>query len=148
MSRIRRASAADLPGLLRLYAQLNPSDPAIPLVRAAEIFEQFHSCDGNAIFVAALGDEIIATCALVVVANLTRGGAPYGLIENVVTDAGHRKLGFGRAVLRAAISAAWEEGCYKVMLLTGSANPATLRFYLQTGFQQNKTGFQVRRPIS
>ena len=31
------------------------------------------------------------------------------------------------------------------MLLTGSKNPATLRFYEDAGFEQSKTGFQARR---
>jgi hypothetical protein len=35
--------------------------------------------------------------------------------------------------------------CYKVMLLTGSNDPATPRFYEDAGFEQSKTGFQARR---
>jgi hypothetical protein len=31
------------------------------------------------------------------------------------------------------------------MLLTGSKDPATLRFYEEAGFEQSKTGFQARR---
>jgi hypothetical protein len=31
------------------------------------------------------------------------------------------------------------------MLLTGSKNPATLRFYENCGFAQDKTGYQIRR---
>jgi GNAT superfamily N-acetyltransferase len=69
----------------------------------------------------------------------------YALIENVVTAASHRKRGFGRALLERAVSIAWEHGCYKVMLLTGSTEPATLAFYRGVGFEQNKTGFQIRR---
>jgi GNAT superfamily N-acetyltransferase len=62
-----------------------------------------------------------------------------------VTDAGHRQQGYGKAILKAAMSAAWRHDCYKVMLLTGSKNPATLRFYQEVGFEQSKTGFQARR---
>lgn len=39
----------------------------------------------------------------------------------------------------------WQQRCYKVMLLTGSTNPATLKFYREVGFEQNKTGFQIRQ---
>ncbi|WP_287190061.1 GNAT family N-acetyltransferase [Mesorhizobium sp.] len=90
-------------------------------------------------------DQIVASCTLVVIPNLTRGGMSYALIENVVTAAFHRKRGFGRALLERAVSIAWEHGCYKVMLLTGSTEPATLAFYRGVGFEQNKTGFQTRR---
>jgi GNAT superfamily N-acetyltransferase len=79
------------------------------------------------------------------VPNLTRGGVPYALIENVVTHAEHRGRGYGKAVLEAAIAKAWELDCYKVMLLTGSKNPATLGFYQSVGFEQTKTGFETRR---
>ncbi len=80
-----------------------------------------------------------------VIPNLTRGGTPYALIENMVTHADWRKRGFGSAILKAATERAWEEGCYKVMLMTGSKNPATLAFYAAAGFEQTKTGFQIRR---
>lgn len=77
--------------------------------------------------------------------NLTRGGKPYALIENVVTHANHRGAGFGRMALNAAVERAWEADCYKVMLMTGSKQPSTLAFYKAAGFEQSKTGFQVRR---
>jgi hypothetical protein len=31
------------------------------------------------------------------------------------------------------------------MLMTGSKKPSTLAFYASAGFEQNKTGFQIRR---
>jgi ribosomal protein S18 acetylase RimI-like enzyme len=87
----------------------------------------------------------IASCTLVAIPNLTRGGQPYGLIENIVTHTQHRDRGYGKQVLRAAVMAAWEADCYKVMLMTGSKDLATLAFYTSAGFEQSKTGFQVRR---
>jgi GNAT superfamily N-acetyltransferase len=89
--------------------------------------------------------SLVTSCTLVVVPNLTRGGLPYGLIENVVTSSKHRKQGYGAAVLKHAFAEAWKHGCYKIMLLTGSKTPATLKFYEGVGFEQNKTGFQIRR---
>ena len=80
-----------------------------------------------------------------VVPNLTRSGRPYGLIENVVTHADHRVRGYGKQLLQAAITAAWDADCYKVMLMTGSKEPSTLAFYASAGFEQSKTRFQVRR---
>ena len=40
---------------------------------------------------------------------------------------------------------AWAAGCYKVMLMTGSQRDSTLGFYRAAGFEQSKTGFQIRR---
>jgi len=99
----------------------------------------------SAIFVVEVGGVLVASCTLIVVPNLTRGGRPYGLIENVVTHAHFRKRGFGKQVLAAASSAAWDAGCYKVILMTGSTKPETLKFYAEAGFEQSKTGFQMRR---
>lgn len=97
------------------------------------------------VFIGVAGNVAIATVTLVVVPNLTRNGASYALIENVVTHADHRKRGYARAVIAHAVADAWSAGCYKVMLLTGSKNPATFRFYENCGFVQEKTGYQIRR---
>ena len=87
----------------------------------------------------------MSTCTLILVPNLTRGGRPYGLIENVVTHPDYRRRGLGTSVLKRALQAAWERNCYKVMLLTGSKNEATLRFYEKAGFARGvKTGFVAR----
>ena len=142
---LRSAERSDLKSLLELYRQLHPADPILSTKDAEQIFERFQHYSGSAILVGFSGLALVTTCALVVVPNLTRGGAPYAVIENVVTDIEHRRKGYGRAVLKEAIAAAWRLGCYKVTLLTGSKNPATLRFYQDCGFEQSKTGFQVRR---
>ena len=112
---------------------------------AASIWQQIAKYPGITIFVGVRQKALVTSCTLVIVPNLTRGGLPYGLIENVVTSANHRKQSHGAAVLRHAIAEAWKHNCYKVMLLTGSKNPATLKFYSDVGFEQNKTGFQIRQ---
>jgi GNAT superfamily N-acetyltransferase len=129
-----------------LYREMHPLDPSRSQPDAEAILARIALYPGSAVFVAWIGDALVATCTLVVAPNLTRAGAPFALIENVVTASSFRRHGHGRAVLDAAINASWRAGCYKVMLLTGSQNPATLRFYQQVGFEQSKTGFQIRRP--
>ena len=142
---VRTAKPADLPALLALYRHLSSSEPAKSGPEAERILEEFERYTGSAIYIGLLGDLLVASCTLIVVPNLTRGGRPYALIENVVTDASFRQRGFGRAVLRAAIEASWYRGCYKVMLMTGSKKPETLAFYEAVGFEQTKIGFQIRR---
>jgi GNAT superfamily N-acetyltransferase len=142
---IRAVEQADLPALLELYRDLNPDDPPLALPDATSIWQQISNYSGIAIFAGVLERALVTSCTLVVVPNLTRGGLPYALIENVVTSASHRKQGHGAAVLKHAFAEAWKRGCYKIMLLTGSKNPATLKFYSGVGFEQNKTGFQIRK---
>lgn len=139
---VREAVAADLAAL---YAHLNPADPMLPPDKAAEQLQNLGRYAGSCVLIGLAGETLVTSCTLIVIPNLTRGGAPYGLIENVVTDADWRGRGFATALLRAATDRAWVHGCYKVMLLTGSKEPATLRFYEKAGFEQSKTGFQMRR---
>ena len=142
---IRAAGQADLPALLDLYRHLDAGDVRCPADKAATILERFLSYAGSAILVGHIGADVVASCTVVVIPNLTRGGTPYALIENVVTDAGYRNRGLGKAILRAAVEHAWSAGCYKAMLMTGSKKPSTLAFYEAAGFEQSKTGFQIRR---
>ncbi|HVK92170.1 MAG TPA: GNAT family N-acetyltransferase [Mycoplana sp.] len=142
---IRAAGQADLPALLDLYRHLDAGDMRCPAGKAATILERFLSYAGSAILVGHIGADVVASCTVVVIPNLTRGGTPYALIENVVTDAGYRNRGLGKAILRAAVEHAWSAGCYKAMLMTGSKKPSTLAFYEAAGFEQSKTGFQIRR---
>lgn len=142
---IRTAEEGDLPALLALYAQLTPAVPPLDVEKAVPILRAFSGYPGSAVFLGWLGERAVATGSLVVVPNLTWGGAPYALIENVVTDAAYRARGFGGQVLRHAVAAAWEQGCYKVMLLSGATDPAVLRFYEGVGFERSKVGFQIRR---
>lgn len=142
---IRAAIPSDLEGLLKLYQQLNPSDEEISLELAASRLGEINQLPGSAVLLGLLGADLVASCTLIVIPNLTRVGRPYALIENVVTDGLHRGRGYGTRILRAAVDAAWGAGCYKVMLLTGSKQPTTLKFYENAGFEQSKTGFQMRR---
>lgn len=143
--KIRFAEREDIPHLLELYRHLDPNDKETAVEDAIKSWEQLQLYPGSNILIGCLDQTIVTTCTLVVIPNLTRGGTPYALIENVVTDAAFRNRGLGKAILKAATEAAWHAGCYKVMLLTGSTRPATLRFYHGAGFEQNKTGFQIRR---
>ncbi len=142
---IRPAEQTDLPALQGLYRHLLPEETPCPDDRAADILNRLQAFEGSAVLVGFLGAALVASCTVIVIPNLTRGGTPYALIENVVTDARHRNKGLGKAILKAALDRAWAAGCYKAMLMTGSQKPSTLAFYEAAGFEQSKTGFQARR---
>ncbi|NEI71433.1 GNAT family N-acetyltransferase [Rhizobium lusitanum] len=145
---LRPVANADLATLLALYRHLNTEDPSLDMRLAESRFAEILIHPGMTIFAAFAGAQAVSSVTLIVIPNLTRGGAPYALIENVVTHADYRQRGLAGKVIRKAIASAWEKGCYKVMLLTGSKDPATLRFYANCGFMQDKTGFQIRRPAA
>jgi GNAT superfamily N-acetyltransferase len=144
---LRKATPDDLPQVLKLYAQLHDEMPGSDADIAAA-WQQL--CENPALhcFVAegSMG-MLLGTCTLVVVPNLTRGARPYAFIENVVTDADNRKQGIGMALMKYALNFAWEQRCYKVMLLTSRTDEAVLRFYEHAGFVRGvKTGFVAKPP--
>ncbi len=142
---IREIADSELFTLLCLYARLHPEDGMLPLGEAAPLWETLRQDPNQHHLGAYWNGSLVATCTLVVVQNLTRGGRPYGLIENVVTHPDYRRRGLGTAVLKHALQTAWERGCYKVMLMTGSRNESTLQFYEKAGFERGvKTGFVAR----
>ena len=72
---------------------------------------------------------MVSSCTLTIIPHLTRACRPYGVIENVVTHTAHRSDGWGRALVQHTLAHAWRERCYKVMLMTGSKDENTLRFF-------------------
>ncbi len=141
----RIATQDDLARLLDLYRHLSPDDDPSELGAAQESFATFLRYPGSAILLREVGDVLVSSCTLVIVPNLTRRGAPYALIENVVTHQSYRGLGHAKRVLDEASDLAWAQGCYKVMLMTGTSRDGILQFYENCGFEQSKTGFQKRR---
>lgn len=133
--RVRETAAGDFDALMRLYRQLQPSDPVPADGDARAVFAAIVESDVLRLYLLEDGDgRVSASCYLNVIPNLTRGARPYAVIENVVTDEARRGHGLGRAVIRHALDAAWAAGCYKVMLQTGSTRESTHAFYRACGF--------------
>ena len=63
---------------------------------------------GLTILLAFLDGKPVATLTLVIVPNLTRGCAPYALVENVVTLTSCRGKGIGKRLMKAAIDRSWK----------------------------------------
>lgn len=142
--RITVASTADIPDVLTLYHHLSPDDAPAPLAAAESVHSAIAAIPGSATFLCRVGGIAVSSCTIFILPNLSRRGMPYALIENVVTHSNYRKRGLGTAILHHAITHAFDVGCYKVMLMTGTSSQSTLDFYARAGFEQTKTGFQIR----
>ena len=144
---IRLIAPSELDALLALYAQLHPGDAPLPPASVVQaLWQELLSNPRYRYFGAYVGDELVSTCTLTVIPNLTRGCKPYGLIENVVTHAMHRRKGYGKALLAHALSEAWAAGCYKAMLMTSRQDEATLGFYAAAGFDRHQKQAFVAKP--
>ena len=146
---IRLARPGDLPGLLDLYQHLNPSDPRLPQALAAKPWDALLRSELIRVVVAERRAELVASCLLILVPNIMRGGQSFAVIENVVTHAAHRRQGLGHAVLAHAMEIAWAADCYKVTLATGTSQESTLAFYATAGLRPVAlTHFEARQDAS
>jgi GNAT superfamily N-acetyltransferase len=143
---IRHIQKDELLQLLELYQHLNSDDP--PLMITSDIENLWNGIlnDPNLHYLVAVKNgQLISSCTLAIIKNLTRNARPYGLIENVVTHESYRNQGYGTALLRKAVEIAKNVGCYKVMLMTGRKEESTLNFYEKAGFHKGeKTAFLIR----
>lgn len=139
---LREAAFDDLNALLELYLHLH--EDAVPAIddHLKSTWDQIIGDPNHHIIVNEIDGKIVSSCVCVIIPNLTRGIRPYAFVENVVTSADYRCHGYARECLDYAKSIAVKENCYKMMLLTGSKNPATLRFYENAGYNSSdKTAF-------
>lgn len=142
---VREACREDLPALLRLYLSLHETRVPDDSDRLHETWESILRDENRHLLVFEENGELLSSCDCVIVPNLTRDARPYALIENVVTRVDCRGRGLAGACLARARELAGEAGCYKVMLMTGSREESTLRFYRRAGFDSGeKTAFVLR----
>jgi GNAT superfamily N-acetyltransferase len=146
MTLFREAGPDDFDAILRLYRQLNPTDPVLQDGSDALAFKRILDTPGLHLFVLEVDGDIVATTYLNVIPNLTRSAAPYAVIENVVVDEDQRGTGLGKRIMADTLRAAWDAGCYKAMLQTGSRNPATHAFYKACGFRADAKTAYLARP--
>ena len=79
---VREITEVELPALLRLYMHLNPGDEVLPPDEAAQIWKLMAQTS-RCVYGAHSGSGLVAACTLLAIPNLTWGGRPYALIENV-----------------------------------------------------------------
>ena len=131
---------------MSLYRQLHPEDPDIRDGSDVKAFEHILASPELHIFVLEVDGEVVATTYLNVIPNLTRSAAPYAVIENVVVDERLRGTGVGKQIMADTLQTAWDAGCYKAMLQTGSQKASTHAFYRACGFSPDEKTAYVARP--
>ena len=139
---VREAKKEDLNALLELYLFLHEDSIPEHDPHLENTWDQIIEDRNHHLIVNEVDGKIVSSCVCVIIPNLTRNVRPYAFVENVVTHADYRKKGYAGECLDHARKIAENENCYKMMLLTGSKNPETLRFYEKAGYNSSdKTAF-------
>lgn len=139
---IREAQRKDLPRLLELYTHLHCN--AMPRFNneLESLWERILADTNHHIIIGEDDGVVVSSCVMVVVPNLTHNQRPYSLVENVVTHEAYRNKGYATRLMHFVKELAVTQGCYKIMLMTGSKKERTWRFYENAGFTRtDKTAF-------
>lgn len=139
---VREIREDELDELLALYLHLHETSVPERTGQTEQTWQTILQDPNHHILVRIMDDRIVSSCVCVIIPNLTRNVRPYALIENVVTHADYRGRGYATECLNHARELAKAAGCYKMMLLTGSKQAATHRFYESAGYKSgDKTAF-------
>ena len=139
---VREINENELSQLLELYLHLH--EKSVPQIseHLSTTWNRILQDENHHIIVKEIDNKIVASCVCVIIPNLTRNIRPYAFIENVVTNADYRGYGYATECLNYAKQIAIKENCYKMMLLTGSKDESTLKFYEDAVYSNtDKTAF-------
>lgn len=144
---IRRANASDIPGIQRLYRQLDKHhadllpDVFQPLdgdARADEVLRKWIERDDADCLLAEVDGRVVGFL------NAQKSNHPsfpmfrphaFAMIENAVVDKKHRGRGIGRTLFDAAMAWAKEHGLRYVQTTVWYDNAAAREFYVAQGFR-------------
>jgi GNAT superfamily N-acetyltransferase len=143
---VREALEEDLPRILVLLYQASQSS-SHPAAAPEELTERHHQvfrAFGGPFFhvlVLEVEGEILGTLHLYLVPSISRGGAPWAIVEHVAVDDTQRSKGYGEIQMNKAIGMAREVGACKVSLGSNVRRVASHRFYERLGFVASQKGF-------
>lgn len=139
---VREIDENELDELLNLYLYLHEKSVPKRTEHLKNTWETIIKDRNHHIIVNEVDNKIVSSCVCVIIPNLTRNVRPYAFIENVVTLEDYRGKGYATECLNYAKEIAEKADCYKMMLLTGSKEDATLKFYSNAGYNSSdKTAF-------
>ncbi len=139
---IREAVKEDLDELLQLYLFLHEKEVPEKTEHLFITWNNILSDENHHLIVNEVNGKIVSSCVCVIIPNLTRNIRPYAFVENVVTHGDYRGKGYATECLNYAREIAQSKNCYKIMLLTGTKDKDTLKFYQNAGYNSSdKTAF-------
>jgi GNAT superfamily N-acetyltransferase len=141
---VRKADAADIAGVLSLYAQPDLDDGRILSVeQGIALFERFSRYPDYTLYVVEQDGDIVGSFALLVMDNLGHLGSPSAIVEDVVVAPDRQSQGIGAAMMRFALERAREKRCYKLMLSSNAKRARAHAFYESLGYERHGFSFRV-----
>ena len=145
--RVRPATASDAGAIVDLYRQLaGDRSSALPcdIDEAETMLASIASQAGRLLVVAEMDGKVVGTADMVVIDNLTHGGRPWAMVENVVVDQSWRGNQVGIGLMTALLDEARVRRCYKMQLLSMKHRTAAHAFYRNLGFDDSLAeGFRL-----
>ncbi len=142
---VREIAENELNELLQLYLHLHEKSVPEMTEHLKRTWDSILKDEDHHIIVNEIDGKIVSSCVCVIIPNLTRSIRPYAFVENVVTHIEYRGKGYATECLNYAKDIAQKNNCYKIMLLTGSKEKATLDLYRHAGYNStDKTAFIQR----
>ena len=143
--RLRPATAADLPAIVRLLAddELGQTREGGDESLYAAAFAAIERDPNNTFFVIDVAGAVAGCAQLTIIPGLSRRAVTRGQIESVRVASGHRGEGLGRWFMEALIDAARGRGCGLVQLTSDTRRPDAHRFYESLGFSPSHVGFKL-----
>ena len=68
---------------------------------------------------------------------------PFGLMEDVFVDEGHRGSGLGTRLVQEVVAAAKENNCYKLIATSRDSRPNVHELYRRLGFSDHGREFRI-----
>jgi GNAT superfamily N-acetyltransferase len=151
---MRRARREDLAAIVALYAddfmgatrETPPSATGELAPHYVTAFAHLEGDENNQLIVAELDGQIVGSCQLTFIWQLSHGGARVMQIEAVRIDARLRGQRLGARMLEWAIERARVGGCRVVQLTSNTKRVEARRFYERLGFVASHVGMKLQLP--
>jgi N-acetylglutamate synthase-like GNAT family acetyltransferase len=144
---IREATPSDLPRLLILMQQLSAggahpeTEVALLTPRHELVLAELMASQFSHLLVLEEDGQVLATCAVYIVPNLSHRGASWAIVENVVVDEACRGKGYGERLMAEAEQIARQGGAYRLSLMSNMLRADAHRFYARIGYEPSHQGF-------